>query len=51
MIFLLKFVTMNKKVGNILKYTLSILLAAVLLFFAFRDVEWSEFLKALKDCR
>ena len=51
MIFLLKFVTMNKKVGNILKYTLSILLAAVLLFFAFRDVEWSEFLTALKACR
>ncbi|MBQ8060640.1 MAG: flippase-like domain-containing protein [Bacteroidales bacterium] len=42
---------MNKKVGNILKYSLSILLAAVLLFFAFKDVDWAEFWAALKACR
>ena len=42
---------MNKKVGNILKYSLSILLAAVLLYFAFKDVDWTEFWAALKACR
>ena len=42
---------MNKKVGNILKYSLSILLAVALLYFAFKDVDWSEFWTALKACR
>ena len=42
---------MNKKVGNILKYGLSILLALALLYYAFRNVEWSEFWNALKACR
>ena len=42
---------MNKKVGNILKYGASILLALVLLFFAFKKVDWAEFWSALKACR
>ncbi len=42
---------MNKKVGNILKYGVSFLLAAVLLYFAFRGVNWSDFWSALKACR
>lgn len=42
---------MNKKVGNILKYGLSALLAAVLLYFAFREVNWTDFWSALKACR
>ena len=49
--YLIKFVTMNKKVGNILKYGLSILLAVVLLYFAFRKVDWNDFWAALKACR
>ena len=48
---LIKFVTMNKKVGNILKYGASILLALALLYFAFNKVDWSEFWSALKACR
>ena len=42
---------MNKKVGNILKYVGSILLAAVLLYLAFRKVNWADFWSALKACR
>ena len=42
---------MNKKVGNILKYCVSILVAAVLLYFAFRNIKWSDFWMALKACR
>lgn len=42
---------MNKKVGNILKYGVSVLLALVLLFFAFKKVDWTEFWSALKACR
>lgn len=49
--YLIKFVTMNKKVGNILKYGLSILLAVALLYFAFRKVDWNDFWAALKACR
>ena len=42
---------MNKKVGNILKYGASVLLALLLLFFAFKKVDWAEFWSALKACR
>lgn len=42
---------MNKKVGNILKYGISALLAAALLYFAFRGVNWTDFWSALKACR
>lgn len=36
---------------KILKYTLSVTIAFVLLWFSFRDVEWSEFAEGLKSCR
>ena len=42
---------MNKKVGNILKYGGSVILAAVLLYLAFRKVNWTDFWAALKSCR
>ena len=42
---------MDKKVGNILKYSISILLAVALLWFCFRKVDWSDFIAALKACR
>lgn len=41
---------MKPKTRNILKYTLSLLLAAVLLHFAFRGVNWTDFLSVLKQC-
>ena len=41
-------VYMDKK---ILKYTLSAILAALLLYFSFREVEWTGFVEGLKDCR
>ena len=42
---------MNSKTGNILKYGVSIALAAVLLYFSFRGVGWGDFLEGLKACR
>lgn len=42
---------MNKKLSGILKYLLSAGLAALLLYFSFREVEWAEFLEGLEDCR
>ncbi len=39
---------MTKK---ILKYLVSAALALVLLWFAFREVEWADFVAGLKDCR
>lgn len=36
---------------NVWKYILSFLLAAVLVFFAFRSVDWSAFLAGLKETR
>ena len=41
---------MNKKVGNILKYVISILVAVVLLYFSFRGVKWPDFLAGLEAC-
>lgn len=49
--YLIKFVVMNKKVGNILKYGVSIALAAALLYFSFRGVGWADFLEGLRACR
>ena len=34
-----------------LKYTISLALAAILLWFSFRDVEWSRFMEGMKECR
>ena len=42
---------MKKNFRNILKYTLSLVLAAVLLWFCFREVNWQEFLESMKGCR
>lgn len=41
---------MNSKVKKILKYTLSATLAVVLLYFAFRGVNWREFVSILGHC-
>lgn len=46
-----KFAMMNKKVSKILKFSLSVALALVLLFFAFRGVDWSAFWGGLGSCR
>ena len=42
---------MNEILKKILKYALSATLAAILLWFSFRDVEWSSFMESLKACR
>lgn len=42
---------MKKKVGNILKYGVSILLAAVLLYCSFKGVNWRDFIEGLGACR
>lgn len=42
---------MKNTLKKSLKYILSILIAAVLLWFSFRDVDWSEFVAELKTCR
>ena len=42
---------MNDKIRKILKYILSITIAAVLLWFSFRDVEWGSFMDGLSSCR
>ena len=42
---------MNKSLSKIFKYLLSALLAGVLLYFSFREVEWADFVDGLKGCR
>ena len=42
---------MDKRIYNILKYCLSAGLAFVLLYFSFRDVDWTEFWSSVKACR
>lgn len=42
---------MNKKATDIIKYLLSAALAAALLYFSFRGVEWADFMDGLKTCR
>lgn len=42
---------MKQGIKTILKYILSATIAAVLLWFSFRDVEWGEFLAGVKTCR
>ena len=41
---------MDKKVKNILQYGLWIAVAAVLLYFSFRGVNWKDFGMALREC-
>ena len=42
---------MDKKVTNILRYALWIAVAALLLYFSFRGVNWKDFGAALRGCR
>ena len=42
---------MSKKAANIIKYTLSVILAAVLVWFAFRGVDWRAFWEGLQQTR
>ena len=42
---------MDRKLKNILKYTLSLGLAALLLYFSFRGINWKDFMEALRSCR
>lgn len=42
---------MSDRIKKILKYLLSMSLAALLLWFSFRGVEWSDFISGLKECR
>lgn len=42
---------MKDGLKKILKYALSVSLAAVFLWFSFREVEWTDFLAGLKECR
>lgn len=39
---------MKKKISKVLKYVFSLALAGVLLWFSFREVEWSDFIEGLK---
>ena len=41
---------MQKRVSKIVKYALSLLLAAVLLYFSFRGIKWADFVAVLKEC-
>lgn len=41
---------MNAKLSNAIKYSISALLAVVLLYFSFRGVKWGDFWEALKAC-
>ena len=42
---------MSLKLKNILKYVLSLSVAAILMYFCFRGVNWSEFVGSLAGCR
>ena len=42
---------MSKKAANIIKYTLSAVLAVVLVWFAFRSVDWKAFWEGLRQTR
>lgn len=42
---------MKKKISKAIKYILSAAVAAVLLYFSFREVKWTDFIEGLKACR
>lgn len=42
---------MQSRISKILKYLISVSLAVVLLWFSFRDVEWTDFITGLQECR
>lgn len=41
---------MTKKIKKTIGYTVALILAAVLLYFAFRGVKWADFLESLHEC-
>ena len=41
----------KNKIGNVVRYAVSALVAVVLMYFSFRGVEWSDFIAGLKSCR
>jgi len=41
----------GEKFKKIIKYAISLSVAAVLLYFSFKGVEWNDFASGLKDCR
>ena len=45
------FASMKVNINKIIKYLLSALLAVILLWFSFRDVQWGDFIAGLKGCR
>lgn len=42
---------MKQQIRNIVRYALSASFAAILLWFSFRDVEWTQFMEGVKACR
>ena len=42
---------MKDSLNKTLKYALSVFLAAIFLWFSFREVEWADFFAGLKECR
>lgn len=42
---------MNKKLSQAIKYILSAGVAAILLYFSFREVKWEDFIQGLRECR
>ena len=42
---------MNKKISKTLKYLISAGVAALLLYFSFREVKWDDFMQGLRTCR
>lgn len=45
------FAAMKVNIKKTIKYLLSAFLAVVLLWFSFRDVQWTDFIEGLKGCR
>lgn len=45
------FAPMKVNIKKTIKYLLSALLAAVLLWFSFKDVQWADFIEGLQGCR
>ena len=41
---------MNSRLSNFLKTTLSIALAAVLLWYSFKGVDWNDFFVQIRHC-
>ncbi len=49
--FLKEYAGMSVKLKSIMKYVLSLSVAAVLMYFCFRKVNWGEFVASLSGCR